>query len=79
LGLANHVFQFSEYQVRPITADGTQGNWKIHRTSTIRWKDVSGIRALEVRGINSRGVPGPTTVVQIPNNLAELGNVGPHH
>jgi hypothetical protein len=63
LSFQNNVLGFDRYQIRETNADGRGGAWSDMAGGTYVWKPKRQRPALEIRGINSRGVAGPSSIV----------------
>ncbi|MEP7117434.1 MAG: transglutaminase-like domain-containing protein, partial [Acidobacteriota bacterium] len=51
------------YEFRHVDTNGQAGPWTAHHSSTILWTVNATDRDLEIRSVNLRAMPGPTTVV----------------
>lgn len=65
LDLAHDMAQIVAAEYRVIDSAGQPGPWQPHASSTLAWPVGPDDRALEVRGVNLRGVAGPATRVAL--------------
>jgi hypothetical protein len=65
LDLQHNVLQPSHYEWRIIDASGAAGPWQPHGADTLVWSVAPADRVLEVRGVNVRGIPGPSSSVGV--------------
>lgn len=61
LDFENNAIQFQRYQIREPSGDSSR--WSDYDGTTFQWKLSPSSPLLEVRALNGRGVPGPTSVV----------------
>jgi len=65
LHLRNDVLQWQEYRFRTRDRGGAVGPWQAHRSETLRWEVRPEDRWLEISGVNSRGIAGPSAIVEV--------------
>lgn len=65
LDLQHNVLQPSHYEWRIIDSSGAAGPWQPHGADTLVWSVAPADRVLEVRGVNVRGIPGPSSAVGV--------------
>lgn len=65
LDLAHDMPQIAGAEFRVIDDAGQPGPWQPHGSPTLLWLVGVSDRAIEVRGVNSRGVAGPATRVAL--------------
>jgi hypothetical protein len=65
LRFANNVFDFDHYQLRIREPDSVDGKWFDYDAAMFRWPPTWERRIVEVRGVNTRGVPGPASRVLV--------------
>ena len=65
LDLAHDMPQIAGAEFRIIDDAGRPGPWQQHGSPTLFWEVGVSDRAIEVRGVNLRGVPGPATRVAL--------------
>lgn len=65
LDLAHDMPQIAGAEFRVIDDAGQPGPWQQHGSPTLLWPVGVSDRAIEVRGVNSRGVAGPATRVAL--------------
>lgn len=65
LGLNTSMPNVARAEYRVVDAQGVAGAWQTHLSPTLTWPVKPGERALEVRAVNSRGVAGPSAVVEL--------------
>lgn len=65
LDLAHNMPQIAEAEFRIIDDAGQPGPWQTNKSPTLMWQVGVSDRAIEVRGVNLRGVAGPATRVAL--------------
>lgn len=65
LDLAHDMPQIAGAQFRIIDDTGQPGPWQPHGSPTLLWPVGTSDRAIEVRGVNLRGITGPATRVEL--------------
>ncbi|HEU4780030.1 MAG TPA: transglutaminase domain-containing protein [Steroidobacteraceae bacterium] len=63
LSFQNNVLDFERYQIRLSHPRMTAGPWQDLDSASFVWRPSVLAHVLEVRGVNTRGVPGFTTIV----------------
>lgn len=64
LALDTNVVEFSHYEYRELAGPAAAANWVSAKNDRITWKPNPARPRLEARGVNARGVPGPTAAVE---------------
>ncbi len=65
LDLAHDMPQVVRAEYRLLDRAGVPGPWLPHTSPTLAWQVSGDARAIEVRGVNFRGVAGPATTVAL--------------
>lgn len=65
LDLRHNVLQFQQYQFRKGDRRGAASSWQTHRSGPLRWSVKPEERWIEVRGVNIRGIGGPSARVEV--------------
>lgn len=65
LGLRHSVLQFDRYEFRVVDAGGNTDGWHALREPRLAWPSPAAGSAIEVRGVNVRGVAGPIAKVSV--------------
>lgn len=65
LDLAHNMPQITAAEYRVVDSDGQPGPWHRHASPTLAWTVSPDDRAIEVRGVNLRGIAGPATRVAL--------------
>ena len=65
LDLAHDMPQIAAAEYRILGSAGAVGPWLPHSSPTLTWRVDVDDRAIEVRGVNFRGVAGPVTRVAL--------------
>jgi hypothetical protein len=65
VGLQNNVHAFDRYEYRMLRRLGEDRAWLTSPAAVISWRPSRRSRILEVRGVNSAGVPGPASRVSV--------------
>jgi hypothetical protein len=72
VALRNNVPQFDRYEFRIVDAPGGDTAWQSLRESTLTWPSPDPGSSLEVRGVNVRGVAGPSSRISAQETDAPL-------
>lgn len=65
LDLAHDMPQIARAEYRVLEGSGQAGPWRPHTSPSLTWNVEPDDRAIEVRGVNIRGVAGPATTVAL--------------
>lgn len=69
VALTNNVFQWQTYQYRELPDVGEPGSWTAHAGPELIWTVSPAAHRMEVRGVNVRGVAGPSSVIRLAGAL----------
>jgi hypothetical protein len=59
------VLQFDRYEFRVVDAGGNTDGWHALREPRLAWPSPAAGSALDVRGVNVRGVAGPSAKIAV--------------